>query len=85
MHHLAAVGFFFTAASLCASGIKSKCERAHQPLEQTAPDTAGRRQERDTTYSSCAAATFHFFFRLFFVARLAAAKRLASVSAVSGV
>lgn len=39
MHHLAAVGFIFTATSLRASGIKSKCDQACQPLEQTAPET----------------------------------------------
>lgn len=44
MHHLTAVGFIFTATSLCALGIKSKCcDQSHQLVEQTA--TAHRAEQ----------------------------------------
>lgn len=37
MHHLTVVGFLFTATSLCAFGIRSKCcDPSRQPVEQTA-------------------------------------------------
>lgn len=36
MHHLTAVGFIFTATSLCAFGFNSKCcDQSHQLVEQT--------------------------------------------------
>lgn len=65
MHHIPAVGFIFTATSLCACGINSKCcDPSRQLVEQTA--TAHRAEQAVSSKSqlifSCTTLTSWFIY-----------------------